>query len=112
MDFCDGNAVASHMLIMQVLARQMPFLANRNAELAIPPLFWPVSRIKIVGHFALLSGTSVYSLNGGSKKLSLTAIDVCQSCRLKIAKRCFPPADLTVSERPGTSYRKKSILCF
>ena len=41
---------------------QLPFLANRNAELAVPPLFWPVNCIKIGGHVALLSGPTVYSL--------------------------------------------------
>ena len=47
---------------MQVLASQLHFLANRNAGLAIPPLFWPVNCIKIWGHVALLSGPTVYSL--------------------------------------------------
>ena len=47
---------------MQVLASQLHFLANRNAGLAIPPLFWPVHCIKIKGHVALLSGPTVYSL--------------------------------------------------
>ena len=47
---------------MQVLASQLPFLANRNAELAVPPLFWPVNCIKIGGHVALLSGRTVYTL--------------------------------------------------
>ena len=54
--------VALRMFIMQVLASQLHFLANRNAELAIPPLFWPVNCIKIGGHVALLSGPAVYSL--------------------------------------------------
>ena len=40
---------------MQVLASQLHFLANRNAELADPPLSWPVNCIKIGGHVALLS---------------------------------------------------------
>ena len=43
------------MFIMQVLASQLHFLANRNAGLAIPPLFWPVSCIKIGGHVAVHS---------------------------------------------------------
>ena len=47
---------------MQVLASQLPFLANRKAELAVPPLFWPDNCIKIGGHVALLSGATVYSL--------------------------------------------------
>ena len=47
---------------MQVLASQLHFLANRNAGLAIPPLFWPVNCIKIGGHVALLSGPAVHSL--------------------------------------------------
>ena len=50
------------MFIMQVLASQLHFLANKNAELAIPPLFWPVNCIKIRGHVALLSDPTVYSL--------------------------------------------------
>ena len=51
---------------MQVLASQLHFLANRNAGLAIPPLFWPVNCIKIGGHVALLSGPTVDSLYCGS----------------------------------------------
>ena len=54
--------VALRMFIMQVLASQLHFLANKNAELAIPPLFWPVNCIKIGGHVALLSDPTVYSL--------------------------------------------------
>ena len=50
------------MFIMQVLASQLPFLANRNDELAVPPLFWPDKCIKIGGHVALLSGPTVYTL--------------------------------------------------
>ena len=57
--------VALRMFIMQVLASQLHFLANRNAGLAIPPLFWPVNCIKIGGHVALLSGLTVYSLDCG-----------------------------------------------
>ena len=47
---------------MQVLASQLHFLANKNAELAIPPLFWPVNCIKTGGHVALPSDPTVYSL--------------------------------------------------
>ena len=54
--------VALRMFIMQVLASQLHFLANKNAELAIPPLFWPVNCIKTGGHVALLSDPTVYSL--------------------------------------------------
>ena len=50
------------MFIMHVLASQLPFLANRNAELAVPPLFWPDNCIKIGGHVALLSGPTVYTV--------------------------------------------------
>ena len=56
---------ALRMFIMQVLASQLHFLANRNAGLAIPPLFWPVTCIKIGGHVALLSGPTVHSLHCG-----------------------------------------------
>ena len=51
-------------------AGQLPFLANRNAELAVPPLFWPVNCIKIGAHVALLSGTTVYLLYSSALKLS------------------------------------------
>ena len=64
---------------MQVLASQLHFLANTNAELAIPPLFWSVSCIKIGGHVALLSDPTVYSLYcalGVSKEPQLFNIDV------------------------------------
>ena len=36
-------------------------MANRNVELAVPLLLWPVNCIKIGGHVALLSGPTVYS---------------------------------------------------
>ena len=38
----------------------MNFLANKNAELAIVPSFWPVNCIKIRFHFAKLSVPTVY----------------------------------------------------
>ena len=47
---------------LHFLASQLHFLANKNAELAIQPLFWPVNCIKIGGHVALLSDPTVYSL--------------------------------------------------
>ena len=50
------------MFIMQILPGQLPFLANRNVELAVPPLLWPDNCIKIGGHVALLSGPTVYTL--------------------------------------------------
>ena len=61
-EVCVSTHVSLRMFIMQVLASQLPFLANRNAELAVPPLFWPVNCIKIGGHVALLSGPTVYTL--------------------------------------------------
>ena len=61
-EVCVSTHVSLRMFIMQVLASQLPSLANRNAELAVPPLFWPVNCIKIGGHVTLLSGTTVYSL--------------------------------------------------
>ena len=45
---------------MQVLASQLPFLTNGNAELAVPPL---LSCIKIGRHVALLNGPTVYLLH-------------------------------------------------
>ena len=47
---------------MQVQACQLPFLANRNAELADSLLFWQVNCIKIEVRVALLSGPTLYSL--------------------------------------------------
>ena len=57
---CVPTYVELHMFIMQVLVSQLHFQANRNAELAIPPLFWPVNCIKIEGYFELLSGPAVH----------------------------------------------------
>ena len=57
---------------MQVLASQSHFVAIRNAELAVQPLFWHVNYIKIEGHVALLSGPTVYSLYCGPYYLPAT----------------------------------------
>ena len=68
---------------MQVLASQLHFLANRNAELAIPPLFWPVNCIKIGGHVAPLSCPSIYFLFYATtthNRLSLIIHVVVSSC--------------------------------
>ena len=62
-EVCVLTHVALRMFIVQVLASQLHFLANRNAELATPPLFWAVNCIKIGGHVALLSDPTVYSLH-------------------------------------------------
>ena len=51
---------ACRMFIMQVLVSQLHFLANQNAGLAIPSLFWPVNCIQIGGHVALLNGFTVH----------------------------------------------------
>ena len=59
---CVPTHVALRMFIMQVLASQLHFLANKNAQLAIPPLFWSVNCIKIGGHVALLSDPTVCTL--------------------------------------------------
>ena len=61
-EVCVSTHVSLRMFIMQALASQLSFLANRNAELAVPPLLWPVNCIKIGGHVALLCGPTVYSL--------------------------------------------------
>ena len=57
--------VALRMFIVQVLASQLHFLANRNTGLAILPLLWPVNCIKIGRHVALLSDPTVHSLYSG-----------------------------------------------
>ena len=61
-EVCVAAHVALRMFIMQALVSQLSFLANRNAELAVQPLFWPVNHIKIGGHVAQLNGPTVYSL--------------------------------------------------
>ena len=71
------------MLIMQVLASQLHFLASRNAELAVPPSFWPVNCIKIGGHVALLSGPTVYTLY-----CAVLELIVCDFLLLTDAKYC------------------------
>ena len=53
--------VALRMFIKQILAGQLNFLANRNAGLAISPLFWPVNCIKKGRNVALLSYSIVHS---------------------------------------------------
>ena len=56
---CVAAYVALRMLIMHVLSSQLPFLANRNAEVAI---ILASESHKIGGHVALLSCPTVYSL--------------------------------------------------
>ena len=50
------------------------FLTNRNAELAVPPLFWPVNCMKIGGHVVLLSAWlycySLYCVSSGKNDIS------------------------------------------
>ena len=40
----------------------MHFLAGKNAERAVLPLFWPVNCIKIGGDVVLLSSSTIYLL--------------------------------------------------
>ena len=61
--------------LVVLLASQFHFLANKNAELAISPLFWPVNCIKIGGHVALLSDPTVHSLYCAT---ALTITPLCQ----------------------------------
>ena len=48
---CVAAHIVLHMFI--VLASRLPFQAERNAELAVPPLFRSVKCEKIRGHVAL-----------------------------------------------------------
>ena len=43
--------------------QSIAFLANRNAELAVPPLFWPVNGIKIGEHAGLMTDPTVSLLD-------------------------------------------------
>ena len=76
-DVCVPTHVALCIFIMQVLASQLHFLANRNACLTIklnttiifssmcltvPPLPWPVNCTKIGRHVELPSGLTVHPL--------------------------------------------------
>ena len=61
-EVCVTMHVALRMFIMRVLASQLHFLANRNADLTVPPLLWPVNCIKIGGHVEQPSGLTVHSL--------------------------------------------------
>ena len=61
--------VSPRIFIMQVLASQLLFLANRNVGQAIPPLFWSVNCIKNGGHVALLSDYTVNCLYCGITQL-------------------------------------------
>ena len=56
------NFVSPRMFIIQTPASQLHILANRNAALSILPIFWPVNCIKIRGHVALLSGSTLFIL--------------------------------------------------
>ena len=61
-EVCVPTHVSLPMFIMQVLASQFAFLANRTAEHTVSPLFWPFNCIKIGGHVALLSNPTLYYL--------------------------------------------------
>lgn len=61
-EFCVSAHVLLRMFITQVLVSQLPFLANRNAEMVVPPIFWLVNCIQIGRHIALLSGLTAYSI--------------------------------------------------
>ena len=88
-EVCVPTHVALRMFIMQVLASQLHFQANRNAELAIPPLFWPGNCIKIGRPVALLSDPTVYSL-------------YCACCKL-IAQTCYQQACCKLFQQVVTS---------
>ena len=64
-EVCVPTHVALRMFFMWVLASQLHFLANKNAEVAYPLLFSPGNCMKIGGHVVLLNGPAVYSLYFG-----------------------------------------------
>ena len=74
------------MFIMYVLANQLHFLANRNAKLAVTPLFWPVNCIKI-GGYVLLSDSTVNSLYCGFVSL-LCDFTPTKYVRNRLTKTC------------------------
>ena len=83
---------------MQVLASQLHFLANRNAVLAIPPLFWPVNCIKVGEHAALLSGPTVHSLYCGTR---LGMSEICLPLSSRICPLFLLPAFIGIFKRRG-----------
>ena len=64
--------VALRKFIMRVLASQLHFLTDRNADLTVPPLLWPVDIIKIGVHVEQPSGPTVHSLYCASDLCSIT----------------------------------------
>ena len=64
-EVCIPTHVTLRMLIMQVLDSQLHFLVNGNAKMTVPPLLWPVNRIKIGGHVELPSDPTIHSLYCG-----------------------------------------------
>ena len=62
-EVCVPTHAALPNFIMQVLSNQLHFLANRNAGMAITPLYYSGQTIayRIGEHVALLSGSTVRS---------------------------------------------------
>ena len=54
--------IALRMFIMRVLASQLPFQANKNAEIGCFAIILASQWHKNRGHAGLLSGCTVYSL--------------------------------------------------
>ncbi len=72
---------------MQVLASQLHFLANRNTELAVPPLFLPVNCIKIGGQVALLSCPCIYFLFYAGTYSCLIVISTQSNCLFPVVDK-------------------------
>ena len=66
-EVCHSTHVALRMFIMQVLASQLHFLANRNADLFTNTLARQMHKIE--GHVELPSNSSVHSLYCGITQL-------------------------------------------
>ena len=81
--------VTLRVFIMQILVSQLPFLANRNTELAVPLLFWPVNRMKIGGRVELLRGPTVYLLECALSSMTIYLYNY--SCRIIILLHCIYP---------------------
>ena len=67
-EVCVPTHVALRMFIMHVLTSELHYLTNRNADLTVPPLLWPVNCIKISGHVEPPSGPTLHSLYCGENK--------------------------------------------
>ena len=105
-EFCVlTHAALHHMFIMQLLACQLPFLASRKLELAVPPLMWAVNCIKIGGHVVLMSGPLFICC-----KFDITIFKIQQTCLTDVFHFCTRLTDFCFL-KPHSSTRTPTKDC-